>query len=471
MTKNKKENEKTPEYINDPKSCYDVYDDETIEASSKFSDKYMNFLSKAKTERQTIQEWVQLLKENGFKNIEDIKNLKTWDKVYFNYRGKNLFACQIGKDLLSNGFNLIGSHVDAPRIDFKYKPFYTSNGLGLMKTQYYGGIKKYQRVATPLSIIGTIYDKDGNKKHIQIWEQQGDPNFFLSDLLPHLSKDQLQKKAKKVIEGEKMNLIIGSKHDKDESNKLKENILKIFFEKYNIREQDFMWAELQLVPSFKPKHIGIDRSMIGGYGQDDRICAYSSLRALIDMQETPRQTAIVYWSDKEEVGSIGSTGSQSNILTYFIQKLFTKTTDNFNIIDIQDCFYQSNAISSDVSAMFDPNFSEVFDKRNTAKINRGIILEKYTGRGGKYLANDADTEYVQKLKNMLENNNIPYQFGEIGKVDQWGGGTISKFLAHLGINTIDAGPGLFNMHAPLEVASKTDLYSTYQTFKNFWYID
>lgn len=461
--------EKKKPYMYQRTSCYDKRDKKTLDEMEKFSKWYIDFLKTAKTERLSVRKWVEMLEKNWFVDIAKFKwTPKPWQKIYFNYREKNLFAVVFGKKSLDTWIRTICSHVDSPRIDFKYMPFFDSDGLCLMKTHYYGGIKKYQRVAMPLSIIGTIYDKNWKKLDINIWEDEKDPVFFLSDLLPHLWADQMAKKASKVVEWEEMNLLVWSKFSPKQKENVKENILKLVYEKYGITEEWFVWAELEIVPCLHPREVWFDRSMIGWYGQDDRICAYASMKSLLDSKTTPEQTSIIYRTDKEEIWSTGATWSQSNVFTYVIEKLYALYQKNFNVLDIDNVLHNSLAISSDVTVLLDPNFKWAHDASNTAIINHGVVLEKFTWSWWKYSANDADIEYIHKLKRHFDKNNIIYQFGWMWKIDLWWWGTISKYLAHLWMDIVDMWPGLLNMHAPFEVSGKADIYAAYLAYKIFW---
>lgn len=464
-----KKEQKKP-YLFSRTNCYDKWNETTIKTAYKLSDTYSNFLDKARTERLAVEEWIKILEKNGFKNMENIKSkLKPWDKVYFNFRDKNLFAAVIWKnDITKTWFRLICSHVDSPRIDLKYMPIYDSDWLCLLKTHYYGWIKKYQWVTIPLSMHWVIYDKNWKKVNISIWDKKEDPIFFLSDLLPHLWRDQLEKKWSKVIEWEDMNLIIGSRYSPANGEKLKENILKLLYEAYWITEKWFLGAELELVPSQMTKSIWFDKSLLWGYGHDDRVCAYIWMQSLIDLKSTPEFTSIVYWTDKEEIWSKGTTSSDSRTFPYFIEKLLKLNNKNIDLLDIDNVFFNSMAISWDVWIIMDPNFKWVFDPQNTALVNNWLIIEKYTWHGWKYSANDADAEYINKIINHFDKNNIIYQMWGHGKIDLWWWGTISQYFAKLWVQIIDMWIWVMNMHAPFEVIAKADMYACYQWYKSFW---
>lgn len=450
-------------------SCYDIWTNEQIKKANIFSNQYMKFLDIARTERLCITEWIKLLESKWFKNIEKNKwKLKAGDKIYFNFRNKNLFATILWKQSLDNGIRLIATHIDSPRIDLKYMPMYESDWLCLLKTHYYGWIKKYQWVTIPLSIHWVIYDKNNKKIEISIWDNPNDPVFFLSDILPHLGREQLKKEWSKIIEWEQMNLIIWSKYSPNKKEKIKINILKILFDQYWITEKSFISAELQLTPHQQTKEIWFDKSMIWGYGHDDRSCSYCALRSLADTNKTPFFTNIVYWSDKEEIGSRGTTSADSNVLRYFLQLLAEKSWKDINLYQMDKCLFESKAISGDVSSLIDPSFKSVYDPLNTAIINHWLVIEKYTWAWWKYSANDADAEYIQEIINHFDKNKVTYQMWWLGKVDEWWGWTISQFFAKQWIKIIDIWIWVLNMHSPFEIISKTDLFTCYQAYWSFW---
>ncbi len=465
-------NKKKAEYISEKTSCYDVMKASDIKEMDKYIERYMEFLQKNKTERLVVNDSMKTLEKNGFVDIETMKGKKwqykdlVWKKVYFNFRGKNLFATVLGKKDLSGWVRLLWSHVDSPRIDLKYKPVIENNWICLLKSHYYGGIKKYQWLTIPLSIMWVIYDKKGNKIEISIWENEKDPVLFLSDLLPHLWREQMKKTADKVIEWEEMNIIIGSKYSAKQEETVKENILKILFDKYGITEDSFSGADLSLVPAQKVRYVWFDKSMVWWYGQDDRSCSFAWLQAILDLK-SPTYTGILYFSDKEEIWSTWTTGAQSRALTYFVQEIMDLYMDNVKMIDVDRCFFNSYGISADVTAIIDPNFDSVSDKNNSCFINYGPALEKFTGHGGKYEWSEADAEFVQKLKSHFAKNHIVYQFSGLGKIDVWWGATICKYLAHLWFNIIDMGIGVLNMHSPFEVSSCADLFMTYKAYHSF----
>ena len=432
-----------------------------------FCNGYIDFLNKAKTEREAVSVAKEIAESNGFRDISTFTSLNPGDKVYFINRDKSMYLAIIGSEKLENGIHIVGAHIDSPRLDLKPNPLYEDTGFAYFKTHYYGGIKKYQWTTIPLSIHGVIVKANGEKITVNIGEDDNDPIFTITDLLPHLAQDQMEKKLKNGIDGEDLNLLLGSiPYDDKESESIKLNILNILNQKYNITEADFLSSELEIVPAFKARSLGFDASMVAGYGQDDRVCAYTSLSAMMSL-ENVKNTAVCILSDKEEIGSMGNTGMESHMFDYFISELLNKTGENrVNLLDKVFCF--SKMLSSDVDAGFDPIYSGVSDRTNAAFLGRGIGLNKYTGARGKSGASDANAEYVAWVRNLLESNNIKYQISELGKVDVGGGGTIAYILANKGVDVIDCGVPVLSMHAPYEVTSKYDVYSAYKTYKAFW---
>ena len=432
------------------------------------SKKYIDFLNVSKTEREFVKNARKLADENGYRDIMEFQSLKPGDKIYFVNRDKSMYLAIIGEESIENGLHIIGSHVDSPRLDLKPNPLYEDNGLAYFKTHYYGGIKKYQWTTIPLTIHGVIVKTNGEKIEINIGEDDNDPIFTITDLLPHLAQAQMEKKLKDGVDGESLNLLIGSiPYEESEcSEQVKLNILNILNQKYGITEVDFTSSELELVPQFKARSLGLDESMVAAYGQDDKICAYTSLAAMMELDRV-KNTAICILSDKEEIGSIGNTGMESHMFDFFISEILNKLGINRpNLLDKVFCF--SKMLSSDVDAGFDPMYASVSDKNNAGFIGKGISLNKYTGARGKSGASDANAEYVAWVRNLLERNNIKYQVAELGKVDIGGGGTIAYILANKGADVIDCGVPLLSMHAPYEVTSKFDIYSAYKTYKAFW---
>ncbi len=433
-----------------------------------FCDGYMKFLNKAKTEREFIAQAKIKAEENGYRDIAEFDSLNVGDKVYFINRDKSMYLAIIGSEKIENGMHIIGSHVDSPRLDLKPNPIYEDGGFAYFKTHYYGGIKKYQWTTIPISIHGVIVKANGEKITVNIGEDEKDPIFTITDLLPHLAQDQMQKKLSTAIDGEDLNLLIGSipYENKEESDRVKLNILKLLNDKYGITETDLLSSEIELIPAFKARSLGFDSSMVAAYGQDDKVCAYASLEAMMHLQNV-KNTAICILADKEEIGSMGNTGMESHMFDYFISELLNKIGENRpNLLDKVFCY--SKMLSSDVDAGFDPIYASVSDKNNAGFLGRGIGLNKYTGARGKSGASDANAEYVAWIRNVLEKNDIRYQISELGKVDIGGGGTIAYILANKGVDVIDCGVPVLSMHAPYEVTSKYDIYSAYKTYKAFW---
>jgi len=443
-------------------------DSELEKVIMKFSDEYIYFLNKGKTERECVAFAKKMLDENGFKDIYEYETLKPGDKVYYINRDKSIYAAVVGKEKLENGLNVIGAHVDSPRLDLKPNPLYEEGEFAYFKTHYYGGIKKYQWTAIPLALHGVIVKTNGEKINVNVGEHEEDPILKITHLLPHLTQEQMERKLKEGIKGEDLNLLIGSMpyNDKEVSEKVKLNILNILNKKYGIVEADFLSSELEIVPAFKARSLGFDSSMVAGYGQDDRVCAYTSIRALLDTK-APERTAVCILSDKEEVGSMGNTGMESLVFDYFISEMLNKVGENRPDL-IRKVFCNSRMLSSDVDAGYDPIYASVSDTKNAGYLGKGIGLTKYTGARGKSGASDANAEFVAEVRNMLERNRIPYQLTELGKVDIGGGGTIAYILANKGVDVIDCGVPVLSMHAPYEVTSKFDVYCAYETYKAFW---
>ena len=433
-----------------------------------FADEYMYFLNRAKTEREAVKISKEILDKNGFKPIEEYETLKTGDRVYYINRDKSMYIAVIGENKIEDGLNIIGAHIDSPRLDLKPNPLYEDTGFAFLKTHYYGGIKKYQWTAIPLAIHGVIVKTNGEKIEVNIGEDEADPIFTITDLLPHLAQDQMDKKLKEAISGEDLNVLIGSIPYQDENvqEKVKLNILNILNKKYGIVEADFLSSELEIVPAFNSRSLGFDRSMVAGYGQDDRVCAFTSLRAILNI-EKPKNTAVCILSDKEEIGSMGNTGMESRVFDTFISELLNKTEENRANL-LEKVFCNSRMLSADVDAGLDPNYSSVSEKNNSAYLGRGIGLNKYTGARGKSGASDANAEYVAEIRRLFEENNIKYQLSELGKVDVGGGGTIAYILANKGVDVIDCGVPVLSMHAPFEVTSKFDIYEAYRGYEAFW---
>lgn len=463
------ETEKLKDFLFNTKKCgWETLADSVKNDVIRFSDEYIHFLNRSKTEREATSFIAEILEKNGFVNIKDKMLLVPGDKVYYVNREKSVYAAIMGNKPVEAGLNIIGSHIDSPRLDLKPNPLYEDNGFAYFKTHYYGGVKKYQWTTIPLSIHGVIVKANGEKVTINIGEDESDPIFTITDLLPHLAQEQMEKKLKDGIAGEDLNLLIGSIPIGDEktTERIKLNVLKILNDKYGITEKDFVSSELELVPAFKARSLGFDRSMVAGYGQDDKICAYTSLRALLDTV-TPAKTAVCIFADKEEIGSMGNTGMESHVFDTFISELLNKTNTNRpNLLD--KVFCNSKMLSADVDAGLDPIYASVSEKNNAAFLGMGVGLNKYTGARGKSGASDANAEFVAQIRNIFESNNIMYQVSELGKVDTGGGGTIAYILANKGVDVIDCGVPVLSMHAPYEVTSKFDVYEAYRAYAAFW---
>lgn len=434
-----------------------------IKTCFDFCEDYKTFLDDAKTEREAVVKTVTLAEKCGFVEFKNGMSLKAGDKVYFNNRGKAVILAVIGKEPIENGVHLAAAHIDSPRLDLKQNPLYEDNEVALFKTHYYGGIKKYQWTAIPLALHGVVVKKDGTKVTVNIGEDESDPVFCVTDLLPHLAADQMKRTPGELIKGEELNILVGSLPFKDDeiSDKVKLNIMSILNEKYGMIEADFLSAELEVVPAFKAKDIGLDRSMVGAYGHDDRVCSYTALRAILDCKEV-NKTAMVILTDKEETGSDGNTGLCSDYLKHFFYNL-------------ADCFgangrtviANTECLSADVNAAYDPTFADVNDRRNCAFMNYGVCVTKFTGARGKSGTSDASAEFVGRVRALLDKNDVIWQTGELGKVDAGGGGTVAAYLANMNMDVIDVGVPVISMHAPYEVVSKIDVYMTYKSFYVF----
>lgn len=452
------------------KSLWESYNPDDYMHLEQINRAYKNYLNAGKTERECIKESVKLAEQAGYKNLQEIvaknEQLKTGDKVYAVCMEKTIALFQIGEEDMEKGLNILGAHVDSPRIDVKQNPLYEAGEFAYLDTHYYGGIKKYQWVALPLAIHGVVVRKDGTKQEIVIGENEDDPVFVITDLLVHLSAEQMESKANKVIEGEKLDLLLGNKPLKDsEKEAVKENVLRLLWEMYAIEEDDFVSAELEIVPAGKARDCGIDRSMIMGYGQDDRVCAFTSLLAMLETEHVQR-TACCLLVDKEEIGSVGATGMHSRFFENTVAEIMDRM-GMYSELKLRRALANSKMLSSDVSAAFDPMYESVYEKKNTAYFGKGIVFNKYTGSRGKSGSNDANAEYIAHLRNILESNQIAFQTAELGKVDAGGGGTIAYILAAYGMEVIDSGVAVLNMHAPWEIASKADVYEAYKGYRVF----
>jgi aspartyl aminopeptidase len=459
-------------------NAWNKYDEDMKKKVFDFADEYRRFISLCKTERECVEEGVRILKAAGYKDLKDViaadEKLKAGDKVYAVNMNKAIVAFNIGEDSIESGMNILGAHIDSPRLDIKQNPLYEETGLVLLDTHYYGGIKKYQWVATPLALHGVVALKDGTTVKVVIGEDMDDTVVGISDLLIHLASEQMDKKAAKVVEGEALDILVGSMPLKNEETKsdkedckdaVKKNILAILKEKYGIEEEDFMSAELEAVPAGPARDYGIDRSMIIGYGHDDRVCAYPSLIALVNA-DMPKRTGVCILVDKEEIGSVGATGMQSRFFENMVAEVMDRCGE-YSELKLRRALANSYMLSSDVSAAYDPNYASVFEKKNAAYFGKGMVFNKYTGARGKSGSNDASAEFVGKLRKVMDDADVAFQTAELGKVDIGGGGTIAYILANLDMNVIDSGIAVQNMHAPYEVISKADLYETLKGYEAF----
>ena len=459
-------------------NAWNKYDEDMKKKVFDFADEYRRFISLCKTERECVEEGVRILKASGYKDLKDViaadEKLKAGDKVYAVNMNKAIVAFNIGETSIESGMNILGAHIDSPRLDIKQNPLYEETGLVLLDTHYYGGIKKYQWVATPLALHGVVALKDGTTVKVVIGEDIDDTVVGISDLLIHLASEQMDKKAAKVVEGEALDILVGSMPLKQESAKsdkedckdaVKKNILALLKEKYGIEEEDFMSAELEAVPAGPARDYGIDRSMIIGYGHDDRVCAYPSLIALVNA-DMPKRTGVCIRVDKEEIGSVGATGMQSRFFENMVAEVMDRCGE-YSELKLRRALANSYMLSSDVSAAYDPNYASVFEKKNAAYFGKGMVFNKYTGARGKSGSNDASAEFVGKLRKVMDDADVAFQTAELGKVDIGGGGTIAYILANLDMNVIDSGIAVQNMHAPYEVISKADLYETLKGYEAF----
>ncbi|MFZ7131464.1 MAG: aminopeptidase [Eubacteriales bacterium] len=444
-----------------------------IQQVMNFSESYKNYINNCKTERECSLFTVQMAQEKGYKSIdyyiENGISIHPGDKIYGIFKEKTVVLFVIGKEDLQNGLNIIGSHVDCPRLDLKQAPLYEDTELAFFKTHYYGGIKKYQWTAIPLAIHGVVVKENGSSVIVNIGEEENEPVFFISDLLPHLSKEQMTKKMDEVITGENLNILIGSipLNEEDLKDSVKLSILKILHDKYSIKEEDLASAELEIVPAGRSRDVGLDKGMIGSYGHDDRVCAFTSIEALFQI-EIPDKTCVAILADKEEIGSVGSTGMASKYFENLLSEIIHHTQVEHEGLTLRRCLMHSKFLSADVNAALDPNFPNTHDKFNAAYIGKGLVVTKYTGSRGKYSSNDANAEFMAEVRKILNDNDICWQMGELGKVDLGGGGTIAYIPAEYGMDVIDVGIALLSMHAPWEIASKVDIFMAYKAFKAFY---
>ena len=462
-------NEKTPGELLAEKLTYrtrdagEVLDPACLAEADAFCEDYKAFLDHAKIEREAVRTAIGRLKAAGYTEFDPDRSYRPGDRIYRNVRGKALVLATIGTESLETGVHLVISHIDSPRLDLKPNPLYEDGGLALFKTHYYGGIKKYQWTAIPLALHGTVIRKDGTALEVAIGDEAGDPVFCVTDLLPHLAKDQMGKTMKEGIRGEQLNIVAGSRPYPDEKvkDRVKLAVLALLHEKYGLVEADFLSAELTMVPAWKARDVGFDRSMIGAYGHDDKVCAYTALRAAMAV-EHPAKTSVTVFADKEEIGSEGNTGLNSDFLKIFVEDLCAAQG-----AESRRTLTNSTCMSADVNAAFDPTFPEVAERGNTAYLNRGVVITKYTGAGGKSGTNDASAEFMHTVRTLLDRADIVWQTGELGAVDQGGGGTVAQFVAHMNVEVVDVGVPVLSMHAPFELVSKTDVFMTYRAFVEF----
>ena len=452
-------------------SAWNKYEGASLDAIHAFAAEYSTFIDQCKTERECVSRAVELAKAAGYADLETAvaegRKLTPGCRMYRSWMNKSIVLFVVGERPLWEGMQILGAHIDSPRIDLKQNPLYEEDGLAYLDTQYYGGIKKYQWVALPLALHGVVVRIDGTVLTVSIGEAEGDPVFCISDLLPHLADEQMKLDGEKLIEGEVLNLIIGGQPLKGtEKDPVKANVLKLLREKYDIGEEDFISAELELVPAGKSRDMGFDRSMILGYGHDDRVCAYPSLRAVLDYEGTPRRTLCAILTDKEEIGSVGATGMRSHFFENIVSELLACTSE-YSEFDLKRALSNSRMLSSDVSAGYDPNFASAFEKKNAAYLSCGVCFNKYTGGNGKHASSDANAEFIGALRRCMRDGDVSYQFSEMGKVDLGGGGTIAYMCAKYCMNVIDCGVPVLSMHAPWEIISKVDLYEAYKCYRAF----
>ena len=455
------------------RNAWKIYTADQLKELDQINSRYKVCLDEGKTERECVRLTVKEIEKKGYRNLKDIKgSLKAGDKVYAVCMGKSIAMFQIGKEPLEKGMNILGAHIDSPRIDVKQNPLYENENLAYLDTHYYGGIKKYQWVTLPLALHGVIVKTDGTVQKVNIGEKEDDPVFVVTDLLIHLAGKQMEKKASAVIEGEKLDLLIGSRPlekeeglDEDEKDAVKANVMKILTDYYNMEEEDFLSAELEIVPAGKARDCGLDRSMILAYGQDDRVCAFTSLFAMLDVEDVERTSCCIL-VDKEEIGSVGATGMHSRFFENVVAELVA-LTEGKSDLKVRRALQNSKMLSSDVSAAYDPMYAEAFEKRSAAFFGRGLVFNKFTGARGKSGSNDANAEYLAEVRRAMNAEDVSYQFAELGKVDLGGGGTIAYIMANYGMEVIDSGVAVLSMHAPWEVTSKADVYEAYRGYKSF----
>jgi len=452
-----------------PKSVYDELNAEDTKKMLDLCDRYREFLDNGKTERECVQIALADAIKNGFKPLEEYESLKPGDKVYVINRDKNILLAVIGEKGMEEGLNIVGAHIDSPRLDLKQNPLYESNDLALFKTHYYGGIKKYQWTAIPLALHGVVCTQSGEKLNIVIGEKDTDPVFCVTDLLPHLAKDQMSKKMTEGIEGEALNILVGGTPvpDTESSSRVKLKVLSILNTLYGISEKDFISAEFEAVPAFKARNVGFDESFIGAYGQDDRVCAFTALESIFNIK-APERTAICLLVDKEEIGSVGNTGMLSSFFEMTVAEMLEKEKGSCSITALNRVIRNSACLSSDVGAAVDPTYEQVSEKQNSSFAGRGLVLMKYTGSRGKSGASDASAEFVSEITRIFDDENVIWQTSELGKVDQGGGGTIAMYIANLNMDVIDCGVPVLSMHSPFEITAKSDVYMAYKSYVAFF---
>lgn len=453
------------------KNVWENADEAQTKEIFSLNDEYKKFLDRGKTERECARDIVKMAQENGYVSVESVieagQKIEPGMKIYALNRDKSIILFVVGKEPIEKGMRIVGGHIDSPRLDLKPFPLYEDSGIAMFKTHYYGGVRKYQWASIPLAMHGVVMNKNGEKINICIGEDADDPVLFITDLLPHLAKDQNQKKLGEAITGEGLNLLVGTIPASDEEkDKVKMNVMRLLNEKYGIEEIDFTSAELEIVPAGKARDVGFDRSMISAYGHDDRVCSFAGVKAILET-ENPTYTAVGMFMDKEEVGSMGNTGSESRYFENMVAELIALQADQYSDLLVRRSLSATKVLSADVCAAFDPNYPEVSDKRNTSFIGNGVQITKYTGARGKAGCNDANAEFVSEVRNLFDENGIVWQIGELGKVDQGGGGTIAYILANAGAEVVDCGTPMLSMHAPYEIVSKADVYMTYKAYKAF----
>ncbi len=451
-------------------SCWENYSQEDLEELNKLNNEYIEFLSQCKTERECVKECVRQAEEAGYKDLQKVidnkESVQAGDKLYYKYMDKSIVMFNIGSEPIEKGLNILGAHIDSPRLDIKQNPLYENSGLAYLDTHYYGGIKKYQWVTIPLAIHGVVVKTDGTKIDVKVGEDPDDPVLFISDILIHLAQNQLEKRGNKVVEGEDLDILVGNMPLKGEKKEaVKKNILKLIKDKYDFEEKDFMSAELEVVPAGRARSAGLDSSMILAYGHDDKVCAYTSLVAMLEKDEVKR-TACLLLVDKEEIGSVGATGMRSRFFENVLCELLDRMGQGSDLV-LRRVLANSKMLSSDVNAAFDPLYAEVFEKRNASFFGKGLVINKYTGSRGKSGSNDANAEYLGEVRRIFEKYDVAYQSSELGKVDQGGGGTIAYIMALYGMDVVDSGVAVLSMHAPHEAVSKADVYEAKKGYVAF----